>query len=146
MPASHQQSEAMRRHERRLEALKQKTLQRYPCVSATEFSELCHGEPRLDDTDVMAWWRQGRLIGVRTDSGRHFPVFQIDRRAGRLHEEVARVLAYFDSEEIRSGWPPYLWFTTPRPGIDDRIPAQCLADNPGLALEAIKFEKAARRG
>lgn len=141
-----QHSEAMQHHERRLESLKQKTLQRFPCVSAAEFADLGYGEPALDAEGVMERWRQGRLIGVSSADRSIFPVFQVDARTGRLHEELSRILECFDVEEKRGGWSPYLWFTSPRPGIGDRVPARCLADEPGLALRAIQFEASARRG
>jgi hypothetical protein len=146
LPPSAQQSEAMRRHERRLEALKEETLDRLPCVFAEAFAKACHGEPGLDAQGVAELWREERVIGVSTKSGLVFPVFQVDPRSGRLHAVLPRVLGYFDEEEKDSGWPPYLWFTSPRPGIDDRIPAQCLEGAPELVLQAMRFEQSARRG
>lgn len=146
MPPPAQQSEAMRRHERRLEALKKKTLERFPCVSAEAFARACHGEPDLDAQGILELWRQGRVIGVSTQSDRVFPVFQVDTSCGRIHEVLPRALDYFDEEEKDSGWPPYLWFASPRPGIDDRIPAKCLEDAPELVLQAMRFEQSARRG
>lgn len=140
VPASLDQSEAVRRHERRLEVLKRRTLQRFPCVSATEFAELCHGEQELDAEGVMQHWRRGRLIGVNTDSGPIFPVFQIDSRTGKIFETLPKALAYFHKEEKAGGWPVYLWFATPRPYLDEQTPAECLQDEGRDLLDALQYE------
>lgn len=140
VPASLHQSEAMRRHERRLEALQRRTLRRFPCVSATEFAELCRGEPELNAEGVMHLWRQARLIGVSTDSGQIFPEFQVDTRTGQIFEILPKVLAHFDEEEKAGGWPVYLWFATPRPYLDERTPAECLQDKGRDLLDALHYE------
>lgn len=131
----------MRRHEARLKALKKRMLRKYPCVRGEALAGLLWQQRGLTAAVIRDRWRAGKLIGIRGPGGALFPRFQVDESRGRIHAVLPRTLEYFCEVERAYGWAVFLWFTTPRPGIGDRIPAECLSSDPEAVLEALEFEE-----
>lgn len=130
----------MHRHEARLKALKKRMRRKYPCVRAATLSRLLWGQGDLTTTNIRERWHEGELIGIRGPGGPLFPRFQVDLESGRIHAVLPKALKYFCEVERSYGWAVFLWFTTPRPGIGDRIPAECLSSDPNAVLQALDFE------
>lgn len=131
----------MRQHEARLGALKRDRLRAYPCVRAKTLARALHSEGEVSAEQVMERWREGQLIGIRGPGGPMFPWFQVDARRGRIQPAVVNALRYFDREERASGWPVFLWFSTPRPVLGKRIPADCLEEDPEAVRRALRYEE-----
>lgn len=139
-------SAAMRQQDRLLRDLKRWALRRYPCVRAATLVRLLSGPSDLDASIVLERWEQGHLIGIKGSGGPMFPRFQVDTRKGEIHRVVTQAMQYFDAEEKANGWPVFLWFTTPRPYLDERVPAECLTDDPLEIINALKYEEGVAGG
>jgi Protein of unknown function (DUF2384) len=109
-----------------------------PWLTTTEVDNALgrqRGQGGVTDT-AMKLWKRRHLFGVRTGRGYIYPGAQFDLVNGQVLSVVPELLALLPAEE--DGWANIFWLFQPRRSLQGRRPAELLATEPAMVLQAAR--------
>ena len=109
-------------------------LREWGAWSAGELAERAGSAAANRSALASSWRSAGRIVGVDWHGRTVYPAFQFEAD-GQPRRAIATVLAHLRRAGL-TDWQAALWFATPTGWLEDRRPADLLAEDPGAVASA----------
>lgn len=118
-------------------------LAEFEALDAEGVADLAGSKAGNRRATASRWQAEGLCFAVEHEGRLVFPAFQFDPATGRPRPAMADAIAWLRSVGL-GGWSLALWWATPHDMLGWRRPADVLASEPDLVIEAVHVDARTR--